>query len=93
MPDLLITTPESLQLLLAAKGYASIFKNCTSIVIDEWHELLGTKRGVQVELGLSRLKTIAKTFEFGVFLPQLGICSKRRKFCLELILKRSIILF
>ncbi len=59
MPDLLITTPESLQLLLATKGYASIFKDCTAIVIDEWHELLGTKRGVQVELGLSRLKTIS----------------------------------
>ena len=59
MPDLLITTPESLQLLLATKGYASIFKDCTAIVIDEWHELLGSKRGVQVELGLSRLKTVA----------------------------------
>ena len=59
MPDLLITTPESLQLLLATKGYATIFKNCSAIVIDEWHELLGSKRGVQVELGLSRLKTIA----------------------------------
>ncbi|CAM3459838.1 DEAD-box ATP-dependent RNA helicase CshA [Flavobacterium longum] len=59
MPDLLITTPESLQLLLATKGYDKIFKDCTAIVIDEWHELLGTKRGVQVELALSRLKTIA----------------------------------
>ncbi len=59
MPDLLITTPESLHLLLATKGYASIFKDCTAIVIDEWHELMGSKRGVQVELALSRLKTIS----------------------------------
>jgi len=59
MPDLLITTPESLQLLLATRGYAAIFKDCSAIVVDEWHELLGTKRGVQMELGLSRLKTIA----------------------------------
>lgn len=59
MPDLLITTPESLQLLLASKGYDAVFKGCTAIIIDEWHELLGTKRGVQVELGLSRLKTVA----------------------------------
>lgn len=58
MPDLLITTPESLQLLLATKGYAAIFKDCSAIVVDEWHELLGTKRGVQMELGLSRLKKI-----------------------------------
>ncbi|MGI9548210.1 MAG: ligase-associated DNA damage response DEXH box helicase, partial [Flavobacteriaceae bacterium] len=59
MPDLLITTPESLHLLLATKGYVSIFRDCSAIVIDEWHELLGSKRGVQVELGLSRLKSIA----------------------------------
>ena len=56
MPDLLVTTPESLQLLLASKGYEKIFKDCSAIVIDEWHELLGTKRGVQTELALSRLK-------------------------------------
>lgn len=60
MPDLLITTPESLQLLLASKGYENLFKDCHAIVIDEWHELLGTKRGVQMELALSRLKTISK---------------------------------
>ncbi len=59
MPDLLITTPESLQLLLATKEYAKTFSGCDAIVVDEWHELLGTKRGVQMELALSRLKIIA----------------------------------
>lgn len=59
LPDLLITTPESLQLLLASKGYAKKFKDCAAIVVDEWHELLGTKRGVQMELGLSRLKAVS----------------------------------
>ncbi|MGB8376500.1 MAG: ligase-associated DNA damage response DEXH box helicase [Salegentibacter sp.] len=60
MPDLLITTPESLHLLLSSKNYAKTFKNLNAVVVDEWHELLGTKRGVQVELALSRLKSIAK---------------------------------
>ena len=59
MPDLLITTPESLMLLLASKDYDKTFKDLTAIVVDEWHELLGSKRGVQMELGLSRLKTVA----------------------------------
>ncbi|WP_405410983.1 ligase-associated DNA damage response DEXH box helicase [Maribacter sp. Asnod1-A12] len=59
MPDLLITTPESLQLLLATKGYEKIFKDCSAIVVDEWHEILGTKRGVQMELALSRLKNVS----------------------------------
>jgi ATP-dependent Lhr-like helicase len=59
MPDLLVTTPESMQLMLASKDYKSMFKGCTAIIIDEWHELLGTKRGVQTELALSRLKAIS----------------------------------
>jgi ATP-dependent Lhr-like helicase len=59
MPDLLVTTPESLQLLLASKNYPKTFQDCQAVVVDEWHELLGTKRGVQMELALSRLKTIS----------------------------------
>lgn len=57
-PNLLITTPESLHLLLAQKNYPDFFKNLQAIVVDEWHELLGSKRGVQMELALSRLKTL-----------------------------------
>lgn len=57
-PDCLVTTPESLQIMLARKGYEKFFKYLDAVIIDEWHELLGSKRGVQVELGLSRLKAI-----------------------------------
>lgn len=56
MPDLLITTPESLHLLLASKGTDQTFKYLEAVIVDEWHELMGSKRAVQVELGLSRLK-------------------------------------
>ncbi|MBL7473862.1 ligase-associated DNA damage response DEXH box helicase [Robertkochia sediminum] len=58
MPDLLITTPESLHLLLASKDFKKHFRNCKAIVADEWHELLGSKRGVQTELAISRLKSL-----------------------------------
>lgn len=58
-PEILITTPESLHLLLASKGYHDYFKDLKILVADEWHELMGSKRGVQVELALSRLKSIA----------------------------------
>ena len=58
LPPLLITTPESLQLLLASKGYETRFKHLRSIVIDEWHDLYASKRGALLELGLSRLKGI-----------------------------------
>lgn len=55
IPEILIITPESLHLLLAQKNYPDIFKTLKTIAVDEWHELLGSKRGVQVELALSRL--------------------------------------
>ncbi|NGP88377.1 ligase-associated DNA damage response DEXH box helicase [Fodinibius halophilus] len=56
MPEVLITTPESLHILMAQKGYKNYFSDLEAVVIDEWHELLGSKRGTQTELGLSRLK-------------------------------------
>lgn len=55
MPEVLIITPESLHLLLAQKGYPDVLKNLRIIAVDEWHELLGSKRGVQVELAISRI--------------------------------------
>ncbi|HZI69423.1 MAG TPA: DEAD/DEAH box helicase, partial [Hanamia sp.] len=55
VPEVLIITPESLHLLLAQKNYLDIFKTLQIIAVDEWHELLGSKRGVQVELALSRI--------------------------------------
>ena len=55
MPEVLIITPESLHLLLAQKGYPDIFQTLRIIAVDEWHELIGSKRGVQVELAISRI--------------------------------------
>lgn len=62
-PEVLLTTPESLHLILAQKDYPKTLKDLQVVVIDEWHELLGTKRGVQVELGLSRLKGLKQKAE------------------------------
>jgi ATP-dependent Lhr-like helicase len=59
LPEVLLSTPESLHLMLAQKEYPKIFSGLQVFVCDEWHELLGTKRGVQVELGLSKLKVLA----------------------------------
>lgn len=56
MPDILIVTPESLHLLLAQKGRDKFFKSLHCAAVDEWHELLGSKRGVMVELAVAFLK-------------------------------------
>ena len=58
MPEVLIITPESLHLLLAQKGYPAVFEKLKIIAVDEWHELIGSKRGVQVELAVSRLVAV-----------------------------------
>ncbi|WP_075792707.1 ligase-associated DNA damage response DEXH box helicase [Massilia putida] len=56
LPGVLITTPESLSLLLSHAAARDQFKHLDMIVIDEWHELMGSKRGVQVQLALARLR-------------------------------------
>jgi ATP-dependent Lhr-like helicase len=56
LPGALITTPESLTLLLSHAGARDQFKHLDMVIIDEWHELMGSKRGVQVQLALARLR-------------------------------------
>ncbi|HMQ33502.1 MAG TPA: ligase-associated DNA damage response DEXH box helicase [Chloroflexaceae bacterium] len=56
LPAALVTTPESLSLLLARPDAAALFAGLRCVVVDEWHELLASKRGVQVELALARLR-------------------------------------
>ncbi|WP_312819184.1 ligase-associated DNA damage response DEXH box helicase [Kaistella carnis] len=60
MPDILIITPESLHLLIAQKQHQKFFKSLQCIVVDEWHELLSSKRGVMTELAVSRIFSYQK---------------------------------
>ena len=59
LPEVLITTPESLHVLLAKKGSEKRFGGLVAMVVDEWHDLMGSKRGVQIELALCQLKAMA----------------------------------
>lgn len=56
LPSLLVTTPESLTLLLSAADARERFRHLDAVIVDEWHELLGSKRGVQTQLALARLR-------------------------------------
>ena len=55
-PECLITTPETLHILLSQKETEPLFENLRCVVVDEWHELVGNKRGVQVQLALTYLQ-------------------------------------
>ncbi|MES2569578.1 MAG: DEAD/DEAH box helicase, partial [Verrucomicrobiota bacterium] len=63
-PTALITTPESLSLLLSHPDTREKFSTLRCVIVDEWHELIGSKRGVQAELCLARLRR---------WLPQLRV--------------------
>jgi ATP-dependent Lhr-like helicase len=56
LPTALVTTPESLSLLLSRPDARDLFADLRLVVVDEWHELLGNKRGAQTELALARLR-------------------------------------
>ena len=58
LPTTLLTTPESLTILLSRPESLELMRELRLVVVDEWHELMGTKRGVQTELALARLRTI-----------------------------------
>lgn len=57
-PECLVTTPETLHVLLAQKENQILFRDLRAIIVDEWHELVGNKRGVQVQLALSYMRSI-----------------------------------
>lgn len=57
MPSALVTTPESLALLLSYETTRELFADLRCVIVDEWHELLGSKRGVHAELLLARLRS------------------------------------
>ncbi|MFM2163761.1 MAG: hypothetical protein RL325_198 [Planctomycetota bacterium] len=59
LPQVLVTTPESLSLVIAGDRAEEVLRGVRLAIVDEWHELLASKRGVQVELALARLRAIA----------------------------------
>jgi ATP-dependent Lhr-like helicase len=58
-PQALITTPESLSLMLSHEDLLPALRNLDALIVDEWHEFLGGKRGVQLELVAARLRTLS----------------------------------
>src|SRR4030095_1350379 len=68
LPEVLVTTPESLSLLLTRAESPQQLGGVELVVVDEWHELMGNKRGVQVQLALARLRA----FKRAKFAPRGG---------------------
>jgi ATP-dependent Lhr-like helicase len=60
-PHALVTTPESLSVMLSRAEMAATLREIRAIIVDEWHEFLSTKRGVQLELVVARLRALSPT--------------------------------
>jgi ATP-dependent Lhr-like helicase len=75
LPEVLVTTPESLTLMMTWEDARERFKTLRCVIVDEWHELLSTKRGTQTELALARLRGFAegmRTWALSATLENLG---------------------
>ncbi len=72
MPNILITTPESLSVLLSYKQSAKQFATLRCVILDEWHELMASKRGTQTELCLSRLRELTPKVQTWAISATLG---------------------
>lgn len=84
LPEILLITPESLSLLLSQKDTAAQFANIQMIILDEWHELLGSKRGVLLELSLSRIKSWSPKVQIWALTATIGNLLEAAKACVGL---------
>lgn len=71
-PDILITTPETLQAILPGKKMRRHLGNVRFVIIDEVHEIVSSKRGVQLALALERLKMVAKDLQIVALSATIG---------------------
>lgn len=80
-PEILLITPESLSLMLTHEDAADYFTHLQTIIIDEWHELLATKRGVLLELCLSKIKNWSKNVQIWALTATIGNLEEAAQVC------------
>jgi ATP-dependent Lhr-like helicase len=90
MPEGLLITPESLHLLFTQPNHGDFFKNIKLIVVDEWHELLGTKRGVMTELAIQHIRTFKKDVRIWGISATIGNLDEARNVLLGNSFKRTV---
>jgi len=80
-PEILLTTPESLALMLSDPDAHQRFSKLKTIIVDEWHELLTSKRGVLFELCLARLKKFSANVKIWGLTATIGNSAEAAQAC------------
>jgi len=91
MPEGLVTTPESLTVMLTNPDLADLIGGLKAVVVDEWHELMSTKRGVQAELALARLRKLVPALRIWGISATLGNLEDARETLLGMPSRRSVL--
>ncbi|MEM7783816.1 MAG: ligase-associated DNA damage response DEXH box helicase, partial [Planctomycetota bacterium] len=91
LPSCLVTTPESLSVLLSHQKCQQQFSKLQMIVLDEWHELMGTKRGVQTELCLARLRQLCPQILTWAISATIGNVEEARETAIGECCERSVV--
>ncbi len=91
MPDVLLTTPETLHLLFSQKKNSRWFKNVNCIAVDEWHELLGSKRGVITELAIARIRNLSKSLRIWGITATIGNLQEAKEVLIPYPVKTTMI--
>ena len=71
-PDVLVTTPETLQAMLPGRSLRESLADVRAVVVDELHNLVESKRGVQLTVGLQRLRRVAGDFQIVALSATIG---------------------
>lgn len=90
-PEILISTPESLAIMLSDPESQDRFKSLRTIIIDEWHELLGSKRGVLLELSLAHMKKVCPDIKIWGLTATVGNLTEAAQVCVGIDRKPVII--
>jgi len=92
MPDVLITTPETLHLLFSQKKNSRWFKTLNCVAVDEWHELLGNKRGILTELAVARLVSISHAVKIWGITATIGNLDEAAKVLIPYSEKKTVMI-
>ena len=73
-PHILVTTPESLYLLLTAERSREMLRTVRTVIVDEIHAVIGTRRGAHLALSLERLQEVARA----AAAPRIGLSATQK---------------